>query len=242
MVLKVGHRGAPKQEPENTLVSFMKAVKLGADMVELDVHLCKSGELIVMHDETLDRTTNGKGRIKDKDYSEIKELRTKERKQKISTLDDIFKIMKGMVRFDVEIKDTAAANAVIKLIRKHKMEKDVIVSSNYPEALLTVKKKLSKVETALIYWAAKTMWGERFFVLFSLLAFPFTKKRILSFAKKADAKYVFMFHMFATKSFVRHLQKKGFKVGVWVVNEKKRIEEMKNKNVDVIISDYIDKL
>ena len=61
MVLSIGHRGAAGHTPENTLLSFRKAVKLGCDMTELDVHLCGSGELVVIHDETVDRTTDGSG-------------------------------------------------------------------------------------------------------------------------------------------------------------------------------------
>ena len=65
MVYVIGHRGAAGHAPENTLKSFHKAVELGADMVELDVHLCATGEPVVIHDDTVDRTTDGSGRVQD---------------------------------------------------------------------------------------------------------------------------------------------------------------------------------
>jgi glycerophosphoryl diester phosphodiesterase len=60
-MLKIGHRGARGYEPENTLIAFQKAIDLQVDLIELDVHLSADGELMVIHDETIDRTTNGKG-------------------------------------------------------------------------------------------------------------------------------------------------------------------------------------
>ena len=74
MVQIVAHRGSSGDRPENTLPAFAEAVRVKADIIELDVHLSKDGHLIVMHDETVDRTTNGKGRICDKTLTELKEL------------------------------------------------------------------------------------------------------------------------------------------------------------------------
>ena len=69
-----GHRGDPKAIPENTLASFKSSIEKGADMVELDVHMTKDGEIIVMHDATVDRTTNGSGRISEMTLAEIRAL------------------------------------------------------------------------------------------------------------------------------------------------------------------------
>src|SRR6185295_178724 len=70
----VGHRGAMGYCPENTLASFARALELGADWIELDVHLSRDGELIVIHDEALDRTTNGHGLVQDHTLAELKQL------------------------------------------------------------------------------------------------------------------------------------------------------------------------
>jgi len=71
-MLKIAHRGAKGYEPENTLKSFQKALDLNADGIELDVHLSADGHIIVIHDETIDRTTNGKGFVNTLSLSELK--------------------------------------------------------------------------------------------------------------------------------------------------------------------------
>lgn len=68
------HRGASGYAPENTLDAFRKAVEMGADGIELDVQMTKDGELVVIHDETIDRVSNGKGWVKDYTYEELKNL------------------------------------------------------------------------------------------------------------------------------------------------------------------------
>ncbi len=67
-----GHRGAMAYEPENTLRSFKKAIDLGVDGIEFDVRRCKSGEIVIIHDEKVDRTTNGRGYVRDLSSSELK--------------------------------------------------------------------------------------------------------------------------------------------------------------------------
>src|SRR5919197_4354903 len=72
--LVVGHRGAMGYAPENTLASFELAVEQGADVVELDVHLSRDGQVVVIHDEQLDRTTDGRGLVGDRTLDELKRL------------------------------------------------------------------------------------------------------------------------------------------------------------------------
>src|SRR5260370_28010658 len=91
----IGHRGAMGHCPENTFVSFERALELGADLVELDVHLTRDGALAVIHDETVDRTTDGHGLLKDHTLSELKLLDAGAwfgpgyAGQRISTLDEV---------------------------------------------------------------------------------------------------------------------------------------------------------
>lgn len=106
----LGHRGAAFYAPENTLPSFELALSQGADGVELDVHLSKDGELIVIHDERLDRTTNGTGFVKDHTLEELKALDASYGKQgyegvKIPTLSEVYGLFKDNDKLiNVEIK------------------------------------------------------------------------------------------------------------------------------------------
>jgi glycerophosphoryl diester phosphodiesterase len=96
MVLRIGHRGAAGHEPENTLHSFEAAVQLGADMVEFDVHVCGSGELVAIHDETVDRTTDGSGAVARMNLRELKALDAG-KGEKIPTLREVFFLLRGRV-------------------------------------------------------------------------------------------------------------------------------------------------
>ena len=105
-----GHRGAAGHAPENTMVSFNKAMALGADWVELDVHLSKDGQLMVMHDPTVDRTTDGTGAIADLTYSEIRKLDAGSwfgpafAGEKVPSLAEVIRELNGQVTLLVELK------------------------------------------------------------------------------------------------------------------------------------------
>ena len=103
MVVKVGHRGAAGHEPENTLRSFRKALDLGADMVELDVHLCGTGELVVIHDETVDRTTDGSGSVRDMPFHELRGLDAG-KGERIPTLREVLDLLEGRAGVNIELK------------------------------------------------------------------------------------------------------------------------------------------
>jgi glycerophosphoryl diester phosphodiesterase len=111
----VGHRGAKGIAPENTLVGFQVALELGVDMIELDVHLSKDGELVVIHDPRLERTTDGRGLVSAYTLAELKELDAAARfegdtsygVQRIPTLEEVYALVQGRTRINVEIKRTA---------------------------------------------------------------------------------------------------------------------------------------
>ncbi len=116
MFLKIGHRGAAGYEPENTLRSFRRALELGVDMVELDVRRTKDGHLVVMHDETVDRTTNGSGKVSEMTLAEIMELDAG-RAEKVPTLDEALDIVHGKVSVDIEVKDAGTGPAIGRFLK-----------------------------------------------------------------------------------------------------------------------------
>ncbi len=91
-MITIGHRGASGYEPENTLVSFKKALALGVDAVELDVHLSKDGYVVVIHDKWVNRTTNGMGLIAHKTFNEFKKLDAGNG-EKIPTLPEVLELV-----------------------------------------------------------------------------------------------------------------------------------------------------
>ncbi len=117
IMLKIGHRGAKGYEPENTLVSFQKALDLHVDGIELDVHLSVDGEIIVIHDETIDRTTNGKGFVNGLSLQELKAFLI-EGKHEIPTLEEVFDLVNQKCFINIELKSHDVTDKVVALIEK----------------------------------------------------------------------------------------------------------------------------
>lgn len=239
--LKIGHRGASGLLPENTVSAFQKAIDLGADMVELDVHVCRSGELIVIHDETVDRTTNGTGRVKEMTLTEIKSLTIKGGGS-IPTLQEVIDATKGKCRLNIEVKKRAAAAKVIELIRQNGIAHETMVSSNYVSALRLLKKRNSDAVGGLIYYSMKTDFRQAVFNALSRLFFPITRRIILWRLRRSEASWANIDKAFVTERFVAYLHERGFQVAPWVVNRSRHIQKMRDCNVDAIMSDYPDRL
>jgi glycerophosphoryl diester phosphodiesterase len=128
------HRGASAEAPENTLAAFCRAVETGADGIELDVHLCADGVPVVIHDETLERTTDGCGQIATCSLARLRKLDAGSwfapifAGERVPTLEDTLRLLAGRLRLNLEVKDTRAGMAVLELLR-HFAQADVVVSS-----------------------------------------------------------------------------------------------------------------
>jgi len=99
----VGHRGNPAEHPENTLASFRSAIELGVDMIECDVHMSRDGHLVVIHDETVDRTTNGHGAVRDLALDQLRALDAG-RGERLPLLEEVVELAKGRLGLIVETK------------------------------------------------------------------------------------------------------------------------------------------
>ncbi len=143
-ILVVAHRGAHKTVPENTIASLEKAIELGVDYVELDVRRTKDGVLVLMHDASINRMTNGKGKIEDMTYAEIHKADIRKGSavpggQKIPTFDEFLEHAKGRMKLYVDHKKAPPAE-VLALIEKHGMLKDVVVYNGSPATLREYKR------------------------------------------------------------------------------------------------------
>jgi glycerophosphoryl diester phosphodiesterase len=130
--LVIGHRGAMGHCPENTLLSFERAAELGAEWVELDVHTSRDGTLMVIHDPTLERTTNGSGHVADHSLLELKSLDAGQG-QPIPTLDEVLLWARQRgIGVDIEVKQ-ASPEAIVEAVERAGMRDQVLISSfNHP--------------------------------------------------------------------------------------------------------------
>jgi len=131
-VAVIGHRGGSALAPENTLTAYRNAIEVGADYVEIDVRATRDGALVIMHDGTVDRTTNGHGAVKDLDFATLRSLDAgskfdpKYAGEKIPTLDEALEVCRGHIHIYLDHK-RAPTEQVWQALKAHGMERDVII-------------------------------------------------------------------------------------------------------------------
>lgn len=224
-LLVIGHRGASGYKPENTLLSFKKALKLKVAMIELDVHLCKSGEIVVIHDYTVNRTTNSKGKIAEKNLAELKSLSAR-KKEKIPTLSEVLDLVNKKARINIELKGKKTAKAVLEVIRRYVQEKewkfnDFLVSSFRKRELIIIKKLNYQINLGYIPRIPYLLWN---------------------FVEKIKASTLVINHRWINQGLIKIAHQKKIKVFAYTVNKPKEIEKMKQLKVDGIITDYPDRI
>ena len=133
-MILTGHRGAAKLEPENTLLSIQKAIDLDVDQIEIDVHLTRDQHLVVIHDTTVDRTTDGQGAIADFTLAEIKQLDAG-KGERIPTLQEVIDLVRGKVVLQIELKGPDTAEPVIQAVKQNDLENGVLLTSFVHERL-----------------------------------------------------------------------------------------------------------
>ncbi|WP_165989866.1 glycerophosphodiester phosphodiesterase family protein [Streptomyces sp. YIM 98790] len=213
-LLTVGHRGLMGVEPENTLRSFRRAERDGVDVVELDLHLSKDGHLVVMHDATVDRTTDGTGRIGDLTLAELRGLDAG-----LGERVPVFAEAVGAVGLPVqaEIKDRAAARALAAAIGELAAHHRVRVISFHDEALRETRHLLPGVPLALVTGASTASAPER--------AAALGAEMISCELARLDA------------DTVRRARAAGVEVIAWAVNTRAELARVRELGLDGVVTD-----
>ena len=220
--LVIGHRGAMGHETENTLPSIQKALDLGVDMIEIDVFKIKSGEVVVFHDDKLDRITNAPGNIEDYYIVDLMQVIV-DGGHKIPMLQEVLKLIDNKVVLNIELKGAGTADRVNHIMKYYIEQKNwspdnfIISSFNWDE-LKDMRKYNSNVAIAVLTEEDP------------LEAIPVAKElnavAINPYFKKLDEEKAEAIH------------DAGFKIYTWTVNEPADIEAMKNVGVDGIITNF----
>ena len=134
----MGHRGAAALEPENTLLSIERAIDIGVDAVEIDVRLTKEGELVVIHDSSVDRTTSGSGLVRDYELKALKKLDAG-KGERIPTLQEVIELVGQRATLVVELKEAGTEEKVVSLIDKNSFKKNVYVISFWHRLVKAVR-------------------------------------------------------------------------------------------------------
>jgi len=149
----VAHRGFSEKYPENTMLAFQKAARLGVEFIELDARETKDGEIVVIHDASVNRTTGAEGYVKELSFGEIKRLDAGKWKgfenAFVPSLDEVLQALHSKTKLLVEIKE-ASPRKIVKLVKKHGMEQSVIIGSFNIEYLVETRKTAPEIPTAFI--------------------------------------------------------------------------------------------
>ena len=147
----MAHRGASAYEPENTLRAFQRAIDLGADMSELDVHMSRDGHVIVMHNATVEKTTNGVGAIKNMTLAEIKALDAG-KGERVPTLQEVIDLVRGKHGLYIELKGEGTPGPVVEVLRRNGFtdRKQVIVGSFLPWLVQQTRELAPEIATSLL--------------------------------------------------------------------------------------------
>lgn len=224
-MIKLAHRGYSAYYPENTMEAFVQAYQKGFDGVETDVHLTKDGELVLIHDEKIDRTSDGKGYVKDMTLTELRKYNYQYKfdgYHDIPTLKELLTFIKDKdFNVNIELKTDVfhyqdIEKKVLRLVQVMGVEDKIYYSSFYLPSVLKVKELNSKAYVAY------------------LMEFSYEKKK-----KELLENNVQAFHPrynFLTIKRIEELKKHQIMIGCWTVPTNKQYQRLKDLGVDIIIS------
>jgi glycerophosphoryl diester phosphodiesterase len=249
---RVAHRGGAALAPENTLAAFHNALTLPVDAIELDVHLSHDGHAVVIHDNTVERLTEGKGNILDLDYAYLHSLNAATHfaggwpdPQPIPTLGEVLALAKDHLQVYIEIKTskrgkyygryTGIAEKVIDEVYSHNMLNDVLIMS-FDWALLTQVKAIEpNVQTGALVSSDEWNFGNDTAHSISS-AMDSLFKRVTAL----ECNWINLDKKFFTPVMPTQMHKHGFKLGLWTVNSLREIQRFATSGVDSITSDRPD--
>lgn len=231
-MLVFGHRGAKAYAPMNTIPSFELALTQGADGIELDVRLTRDGAMVIMHDDSVDATTDGAGHVRDLTLAEIQSLDAgawfdeKFRGTRIPTLDEVFEAVGKRTRINVEIKAESIRGEgieaqVAEAIRRHGLAHSTIISSFNPITLRRFRHAMPEVPIGFLF-AEDTP--------------PFVPHLMIGLPHEAKNPHQTMIDA----AYMKRTKAAGYRVNTWTVNDAARAVQLRDLGVDCIITDAPD--
>jgi len=228
-LLRVGHRGAKGHAPENTAISFSVAAGMGVNVVETDVHLSKDGEVVLIHDHMVDRTTDGHGYVKDLTLDELKKLDAgswydaRFAGERILTLDELLSWARDRIAVAIEIKNGPIyypdiVAQTIAALRRHGMTRQAILISFDHLALREAKQIAPEIVTGILYVGG--------------LADP------VAAARAAGADALHPHWAYVTPELVQTVHAAGLALSPWNPNDLPTIRMLSQMGVDSVGTDY----
>lgn len=225
------HRGASAYAPENTLAAFELALRQGADAIELDAKLTRDGQIVVIHDQTVDRTTEGTGQVKEKTLAELRRLDAGShfdvafQGEPIPTLEEVLKAVGQLTFINIELTNYASVTdalpqKVAALVKKHKLSRRVIFSSFNPIALFRIRKLLPEAPIGLLALPGKQgAWARSW--LGRILVYQSLHPEVND----------------VNPGLIKNTHRRGCQLFVYTVNQEEDMRRLFNLQVDGIFTD-----
>jgi glycerophosphoryl diester phosphodiesterase len=242
----IAHRGGSALRPENTLAAFSHAADLGVDILEMDVRLTSDGAIVVIHDATVDRTTDGVGAVEAMPLAKLRELDAGFRfsadggktypyrgaNVRIPRLEEVFERFPAM-RMNIEMKSTGETlpRLLCALILKHGMSSKVLIASFPAETMVTFRKECPEVATSM------TVGEARVFLTLHLVGLG---SAYSPSASALQVPYRFGEYPLATPAVIQSAQRRNLKTYVWTINDEARMRELVSAGINGIITDRPD--
>lgn len=227
----IAHRGSKAYAPENTMAAFRMAVAQSADAIEFDVKFTKDRKIIIIHDQTVDRTTNGTGKVKDLSWMDFQSLdagkffSSQFEGEQIPLLQDVLIELSNDIICNIEITNYSTirdglAKDVANMVKDLGLKSRVFFSSFHPINLMIVRRILPEVPAALLCLPGKVGWLARSGWLFGL-----------------SPKIIHPYYSDVDKQYIKKQHDRMRSVNVWTVNDLNEMRELISYNVDGLITD-----
>ena len=239
----IAHRGDSRNYPENTLPAFRSAVEMGIDVVETDIHITKDGVLVIWHDPTLERNTDGRGRIEDHTLAELRTYDAgytftpdggrsypfRGKGIRICTLAEALEACPGQ-RFNIDLKTRCPeiVDEFVKVIREHDACDRVVGASFHLSNLRRLRKAAPEILTSITTAEVVPLLLRQ---KTHTLPSSFSRKIIFQIPRRAS------FIKVVTPSFVRQMHERGAVVMVWTINDEASMRELFSMGVDSVMTD-----
>lgn len=233
-LIKIAHRGASGRglAPENTLAAFKKALQIGVDAIELDVHLSRDGKVVVIHDPTLDRTTNFRGAVAELSLEQIKAadagswFSPEYANEIVPTLYEALTLITKKAIAVIEIKSLGIAKEVVQTIENANALEACMVISFHPTALEEMRALNPKIPTGFLVGGVAPK------------AFKLQAIDLACRVTEIGSSSVLLYHLAITSRLVKELHKRGINVWAWTVDYRSRMRRLAKMGVNGIISNY----
>jgi glycerophosphoryl diester phosphodiesterase len=229
--LVTSHAACKGHAPENTLAGIEAALRLGADAIEIDVHCTSDGFPVLIHDETVDRTTDGAGNVHEMTLGEVRALDAGARQfvpqfqgAQVPLLADVIDLIRGKALLQIEIKQEGIEERIIDVVRDRDAVTHCESHSFYPGVVKRMRELEPRMAAALLSGGDRVVDWDEFF----------------SFALSLDAQGVSVYGTWATPERVRQGQLRSLTFMVWTVDEERHIRRVINAGVDSICSNFPD--